>query len=215
MSKIKFEETNINKELAYFLGFLWADGHISNNKHYKIYLSIKENDGESIKNYIKSIGDITIRYKNMERYGYSNQILFYLGDKNFHNFLEKNDYLHKSKVSPDKILSILNENIKKYFMLGLVDGDGCFYYNKKNYLRQFSITSNYDQNWNYMINLSKKLGIEKYNIIKRNNKENQRCSLYRVCNKKDIKKIYDYIYFDKNFIPLKRKYNKCQEILGI
>ena len=106
--------------------------------------------------------------------------------------------------------------MKHYFFLGLIDGDGCFYINKKQYTYQFILSSTYDQDWSYMINLCEKLNISKYRIDHKKNKNNQSSS-FRICRKNDIKILGYYIYqnFFLDQIGLKRKNEKFNEIIGI
>ncbi len=126
----------------------------------------------------------------------------YLSDKKFHNILVENDYLNKSKYSPCKIYYKLPDPMKKYFLLGVIDGDGCFYYNKKNYTRQFILTGSFEQDWSLFENIFNDINI-RFSIIRKKNK-NSGYSQFRVTNKKDIIKIGEFIYDD--LIILDRKY---------
>jgi hypothetical protein len=205
MCKVKIDLNS--KSFCYYLGFLWADGYISKDKHYKIYLTLKEEDGRAIEKYIKSVGDIKMKYKKS-----TGQISHYIGDKELHSFLKSNGYYTKSTDSPSTLLNIIPDNMKPYFFLGLIDGDGGFYFYKKGYLRNFTVTSSEHQDWSHMIKLSEYLDINKYDIIKRNTGKGMN-SVYRINNKKDIEKIHNYIYSDINFIPLTRKYLISTEII--
>jgi hypothetical protein len=131
------------------------------------------------------------------------------------NFLIENDYDKKSYTSANKILSKIPNEIKHYWFRGLIDGDGCFYHytpKKGSTLRQFVLTSTYEQDWTYFENLCKELEI-KY-TIKRIKNIKSASSVIRITNKKGIKKLGEYIYqnFKKDSIGLIRKFNKFKLI---
>jgi len=92
--------------------------------------------------------------------------------------------------------------------LGWIDADGCFYYNKKNNCRQFSIACSYEQDWSIFENLLNDLSIT-YSISRQKNKN--KYSHLRITNKIGINTLGDYIYSD--FIPMKRKHMKYLEII--
>jgi hypothetical protein len=125
------------------------------------------------------------------------------------NFLIENDY--KSKInSADKILSKIPEELQVYWFRGLVDGDGCFYVNKKNKASHFEIYSEYNQNWQFVENLFKKLKI-KYSIYRRKRKEGTSSGI-RITGIENVIKFGDWLYSDIAFMGLNRKYQKYLEI---
>jgi hypothetical protein len=119
-------------------------------------------------------------------------------------------------MSADKILSLIPYNLKSYFYLGVVDGDGCFYYknNDKNVVRQFSISSTYEQDWSYVEDIFRLLNI-KYSI-QRTLRKNSKYSQIRITNKIDIYNFGNFIYENINIdnIGLDRKYNKFKLIVS-
>ena len=80
-----------------------------------------------------------------------------LTNKFIHNFLVENDYISKSTASADKILSKIPEHLKHYWWRGYFDGDGCFCKSNRSYI--FTISSNIDQNWNFIDTLFNNLDI--------------------------------------------------------
>jgi hypothetical protein len=100
----------------------------------------------------------------------------------------------------------------------LIDGDGCFYINQKQYTYQFSVASSYKQDWSYLEDLLKNYDI-KYSICKRQsiNKKTGKMnssSVLRITNKNDIKKFGEFIYkdYDSDQIGLNRKYKIFEQI---
>lgn len=76
------------------------------------------------------------------------------------------------------------------------------------------ITSTYEQDWSYMVNLCEKLNI-KYNIERRIRNTGNKHSDFRITRLEDIKIIGDYLYssFENDNIGFPRKYNKYKEII--
>jgi hypothetical protein len=206
------------KEVVYILGFLWADGNIENNhNNYSINLACDLDDMLNIENIIMKTGNWN-KYlvKGRLRNGTicKNSILYRIGFKKLYNIFKEYNYDIKSTISPYKILSFIPENIKHYFYLGVIDGDGCFYMNKKQYTYQFALSSTYNQDWSYMIELCEKLNISKYRIDCNKN-EKSKYSSFRICRRNDIKILGEYIYqnYYLDQIGLKRKNDKYIQML--
>jgi hypothetical protein len=210
LKRNKINKINIdtnNKYFCYLLGLIWSDGHIE-KKTNRIALSLVEDDIYDIKDIIDKVGVWNYRYCDNKKRNYRNQISIRMSDLKFKKFLADNDFLEKSFRSPDKVISLMPKDNLKYFIRGISDGDGCFYYNKKQYTRQFCISSTYYQNWNYMVDIFNNIGC-KFKI-ERIEKENSKFSLIRVTSK-DILKVGNYIY-DDDFFGLSRKYQKFKLI---
>jgi hypothetical protein len=220
------KECNINPDLfynitmpevAYFLGLLWTDGFIQRRKN-NSHLGIKniKDDIISIKDVLNKIGKWNYFEIKKRKDTWKDQIQVSTNNKRIYDFLVEHDYNKKSYASADKILRKIPENLHHYFFRGIVDGDGCFYYKKTVHstMRQFSVSSTYEQDWEYFENLCKKLNIiysiKKYKRIKSS------YSQIRITNKNGIQKIGEYIYncYNKNKIGLYRKYTKYQLIMN-
>jgi hypothetical protein len=200
IDKIKIDINN--KYFCYLLGLIWSDGHVSKITN-RIGLSLVEEDINDIKNLLNKVGVWNYTYFDNSRRNYRNQISVRMSDINFKKFLVENDFLEKSFKSPDKIISLIPPDNIKYFIRGISDGDGCFYYNKKQYVRQYCIASTYNQDWSYMMSILDKIDC-KFKIEK-TKKERSQSSIIRITNK-DILKIGEFIYDD--FFGLNRKYEK-------
>lgn len=194
-SKVKIDF--FNKNFVYILGLIWSDGYINKNK--TIGIECVKDDMEKFKPILEDISSWSFYERRRE---YKPTINAYLNDKKFYNILSDNDYLNKNKLSPIKIYSKIPNIMRKYFLLGIVDGDGCFYYNKKQYIRQFIITGSIEQDWSLFEKIFNEINV-KFSIIRRNNK-NSGYSQIRVTNKKDIIKIGNFIYDE--MLVLDRKY---------
>lgn len=198
---------NINKkEVAYFLGFFWSDGYISNDE---ICIAIKSTDGDSILNILNKFGNWRINHRVRKLKGKEyKQSKILINDRKIKDFLLENGYANKSLSTPSKILTLIPEDLKPYFFRGLIDGDGCFCSKNRSY---FSITGTIEQNWKEIDDLFLKLDIS-YKLTKKERKIGN-SSFVVISNKKDIIKLGDYIYVN-NFdgIGLERKYKIYEEI---
>jgi len=197
-----------DKEISYILGLIWSDGHIRKNNS-SICVSIVNDDMIHLKDIFMKTGDWNYNIINLDKYEYKQQGRISIGSIKLHKILSDYGFIEKSTISPNKLLESIPQNLHHYFLRGLVDGDGCFYINKKHHTYQFSISSTINQDWDYMIQICNKLNIT-YRIDI-TNKTKSKSSLFRICRKKDVITIGDYIYQDFSF-GLNRKYQKFLEI---
>jgi plasmid maintenance system antidote protein VapI len=202
-----------SKEICYFLGLLWADGHVS-KRNYTISIECNGDDMLEFKKVLDVFGKWS--YYDRKRIDIRAETKpvtnAYIYDNLLHHFLVENDYLEKSIKSPNKILSKIPKYLISYFLLGLIDGDGCFYYKEK-LSNQFYLTGTIDQDWSSFIIILESIDV-KVKHIKIQNKN--KSSFIRVTNVKDIKKIGDFIYksINEDQIGLKRKYDKYKLIIN-
>jgi hypothetical protein len=124
------------------------------------------------------------------------------------DFLKNNDYLEKSKVSPDKIISLIPENLQKYFYRGWFDGDGCICISGKSNTIGVQIAGSKSQIWSAFIKLSKKMGFPIH--IYRTKEDKAGGSSVNITSQTGQKIFLDYIYnnYENDKIGLSRKYNK-------
>ena len=200
-----------NSYVAYILGFMWADGHVTNDgRHFNVG-GVKE-DIDEIESLFFKLGNWGKSIQDRSKNGWKTAVYLIGSNKEIYNFLIENDYNKKSKISADKILTKIPDDLKCYFFRGLIDGDGSFYY--KDYTRQFALTSSYEQDWGYFEKLCRELGViykirRVTNINKKTNKENK-SSVIRILGK-EIIKIGEYIYQGDEF-GLSRKLIKYKQI---
>ncbi len=228
LQSISPEKCNINpnhfynikdKEVVYLLGLMWADGFMyqSPTKHVSnLGFTMVKEDIEMIKPYIDIIGKWNYHERKQTNPKWKPSMNVITNNKRIFDFLVEHDYDKKSHVSADKILSKIPNNLKHYFFLGLIDGDGCFYHyvpENGSTLRQFALASTYEQDWSYFETLCTELDI-KYKV-KRNKGEKSSSSYVRITNKGGIKKLGDYLYqnIKEDNIGLIRKYEKLKLII--
>ena len=195
---------------AYFLGFLWSDGSI---ERYRTILEIVEDDALDIVEDIKSINFLNVCTMRRTRKNRRPQMSIYFCDSKFYDDYQSKYFIDKSFKSPIELLNDIPVDLVRYFYLGLIDGDGCFYFNEKNKSRQFYITSCYDQDWSHIESLFKSLDINQYEIRRVISKKGNKSSYIRIKKHQEIVNLYKYLYPNGYELGLKRKFNKCKSII--
>ena len=198
-----------NKYFVYFLGYLWADGYL---EKYRCMLEIIEEDGLDIIDDIMKIKFLNIKIIKRNRGKRKPQMSIYFCNSKLYTDYISIYFKNKSFVSPNKLINNIPNDLLRYFYLGLIDGDGCWYNNKTN--RQFYVSSCYNQDWNHIIELFKINNIINYNIQRTVSNKNHKSSCIRLSKYLDIVKLYQYLYPNGYEIGLKRKYNKCLELVN-
>lgn len=207
--------TNIQTaEVAYLLGFIYADGCIDKESSGKvrITMTIVATDFLEIYSTIKKTGNWNVSNINIKNR--KPAMKMNINNRNLWQFLSDNDYEIKSGASADKILSKIPDHLKHYWWRGYFDGDGWFNY-KKNYKYSFGFSACYEQNWGFVKNLLEKLNI-KYSYNKRIKKSGKDSSI-NVYSIDGVIKFGNYIYknYHEDKIGLTRKYIKWSEIKQI
>jgi len=227
--KIKIRDTNFyksksfnenyfdkidNQDKAYWLGFLYADGYITNQKTFGIKLSVKDfSHLEKLKNSLESAHNIYI-YTNNNGYGKGNKYCaLYIQNSNFFNSLIKAG-ICKNKSRKIEIPNIKNEYIS-HFIRGIFDGDG-------------SVSYAVDKKYDYCMPIVSICGLRNILIWIKKQLPNKVPSIYKDYHKNkitnccslsfgginNIKIFFDYIYNDAD-IFLERKKEKFEEIFKL
>jgi hypothetical protein len=224
----KYDVNNIinirDKEISYFLGYFWADGHIGSYSSKLSSISLIEEDAIHLFTILNSINNSWSISEPIEKYWINSEKerVYVKRQRKIHTnsieifeFLEKNDFSYKSVKNFNKIWNVIPENLKSYFVMGLFDGDGSFSINKtKNkYINgRIVFVSTYDYDWstleNYLIDNNIKYKIYK-SIVNLGKSSRLVISSY-----KSILDYYNLIYVDKNFWGLERKYIKIKNFLN-
>lgn len=213
-TKFSFEEMTPTK--AYILGLMWADGWITSTK---TECALSSNDEE-----IVDIANIIYPNQNrtIENRKDSSCRILHIYNIRLISELEKWGFTPTKSIDG---IPIIPNGFEQYYLLGLLDGDGCIYHKNGKNLRVF-----YCGNKNTMkitMKLIKKhIGVdmilskpsEKEDIYLENRKLNNNKICYKLQSKgvSDSIKILEYLYSNIKDIPyLKRKYKKYQECLII
>lgn len=194
------------EEKAYWLGFIFADGYVSDNNNFEISLGIKDKSHLlKLSNLIsKNITEDSFRC----RLGIKNKKL--VEDLNKYGVIPRKSLILKFPTN-------INNLLISHFIRGYFDGDGCIYYGKSE-LRSSSMSVTLLGTLNMLQNIEKHSNIKvSYQHDKRHHQD---CHSFRISKTIDIIKILDYMYKDST-IYLDRKYEKycrlrqkCFKLLG-
>lgn len=108
--------------MAYALGFLWADGHVSLRG--RVSLGIVSADANDIINTFDKTGRWH-KYFYQQKH-WQPQTTIAIQNKALATILINFDYRQKSFINPTKILEVIPEELKHYWYRGYWDGDGNF-----------------------------------------------------------------------------------------
>lgn len=200
-------------EVAYFLGFMWADGCviINKGKQYVIQLLCLNRDYLKIAKTWKAIGSWNI-YRHRQKSNGKLLAQVKVCNKPLATWLAEHDYDKKSDVSPTKILSRIPDNLKHLFWRGFMDGDGCWKVSERS--QNFAFFAKYGYPWDEHSKQLDKLGI-KWSLKKRVKTVNRfgRVS-FLICSDLDgINRWGEYVYqgYETDKIGLPRKHAKWKE----
>lgn len=142
-------------EVAYILGYLWADGWVG-DQH--VSISLVADDAVHLRTILeRHCKRLSIHHRHRKAEGFTRrpQTDIAICDSRFARLLLSFDYGNKSKVTPQKILAHIPQRLHPAFWLGYYDGDG----HCKPNGHEISFTSTIEQDWTDMISLCKQLDI--------------------------------------------------------
>lgn len=202
-----------NKEKAYWLGFLFADGFVRKRENrgiYELKLKISKKDEEHLikfKNFLQSTYPIKkdiSKVKYLDSFSISECVSLSITSKQIFNDL------FKLGCIPNKTNRIEKPNIKKeffpHFIRGYFDGDGCITMGKNEKNKQLNFTSSSLEILKW---INKTLSSNNINDGKINIGSYSRLCYYK---KNCFFLIYDFLYKNSN-ICLNRKKEKFEKIL--
>jgi len=184
----------------YLWGFLWSDGYIKPPQ--RVTLEIVTQDFNDIRDTIPDIFGIYPRQRKNRQH----QTAAIASRTDLVNWLHRHGYADKQQ--PSEWLTC--HKLSYYWYRGVVDGDGCWYWNPKWKTRQFVLASHFNQEWSFFTDLLDDLGC-RYVIKRRQQRKNtQHYSIVRMCGKNSLRALYEYLYPCGCDIGLQRKYVKAK-----
>lgn len=168
-------------------------------------MEITQEDGDDIKDVFVNLIPIHITYRS--RINRKPQIRFATNSPSLVKILQDFGKYSHSSESHNKILEWIPKEFRRFFILGLSDGDGSFY--DRGSSTQFTIASNLNQDWSGLLN---ELNEFNFNINKETTKRGN-SSVIRITDLNKIRQFIHYLY-DGHNLGLKRKRNKALNILN-
>ena len=195
----------MKKELAYLLGYFYADGYLSNKKHKYPILDIIKSDSMTILDCLNKLNmKYTVSYR-FRKNSKNEQACIRISAKNSDIDLFRN--ILSDKIEMNNIKNYIAEEDYPYFLRGFFDGDGCINLLVRSVRIYFYGSKN--QNWLFLLNILDSLDIGyNYTINIRKGGKHQ-SSFICVSRKYDCVKLFEYLYpnFTYDF-GLFRKYEK-------
>lgn len=200
----EYFKTIDSEEKAYFLGFIFADGCVSNDE---LFIDIHEKDKEILLKFrecINSQAKITTRIK-----GKSSMCRIAIKNKNFTSHLAKFGIIpNKTKNTHHLPIHIISKQYYSHFLRGLIDGDGWVIKTKEGYYRIGFVTQ-YQSTAQDFVFIMNNLIEDKWNnkvVIKK-----EKCATIQIQKQKQVKQLATALYMNSN-IHLSRKFQVAQEI---
>lgn len=203
LEKYAFEKID-TKEKAYALGFILADGSISEKNVVEVSVSLMDKE---VCDFLTTVigGNVNINNKcDKKKRSFPKarvvrkitDIVKFTGGRN----------------KSDRHFPRVRDDLDRYLIQGLFDADGCITWgrrkDKDRIWHKVSFTSQYKILVGVQQYLYKKLNIS--SVVKQKQKEN--CYYLEFSNKKDVLKFCEHIYPDREFLILKRKYSKYKAL---
>jgi hypothetical protein len=214
MKNLKNRKQNLNnlfniidtEEKAYWLGFLYADGCIHESGIRLALSIIDKNHIEKLHEFFNKKGKISylkekpFNSKNL-KYICKAQIVYDLNDVGCLEILSKYG-LCKNKTQYGKLnLTLIPFELQKHFWRGMIDGDGCIYYNEKTKRGGMQLTGSYDTLLNFQEFIKKTLNKDK-NIVKDK-------TIFTIKLRENLSKELCEIIYKDSSVYLERKYKKA------
>lgn len=205
---------------AYLLGFFAADGHIEKRKDYYTYclkIGLHKKDIEILELFNKYIANnlVKINYPKTKE----TMVTISIHSTKIGEDLLKLGYDNKKTYTCNTLPNI-NEKFINHFIRGYFDGDGSIIVNKqKKGMNTFIHLAAYNENilkeifTKFNITKNKIYIKHEKNVVKKVNKIEvyfKQCFTYKIGDKENFLKIYDYLYHNANFF-LKRKKDKFNQ----
>lgn len=206
-----FEKVD-NEEKAYWLGWMYADGCVyENKKGCYFHLTLHNKDKYILENFKKSLKtNRPIHHQSKKNH----DGLFVWNKKMYNDLVRLGCTRRKSLTLEFPKNDIVPKHLIRHFIRGYFDGDGCATFNRKNSRFEAKIISSISFLNGYQMVL-KELGINKFYMHKRrkSKKGELEYGTIGVGSYKNIKLFYDFLYKDI-FFCLERKKQVFENFFG-
>lgn len=196
-----------NQNKAYFLGLMYADGHISNRKY--LCINLQEEDRcvlEEFKNCLEYTGPLQLLKAKIK--GRKNQYkLCIYSPKLCESIIKLGCEPRKSLILKFPTKDQVPDKLLKHFVRGYFDGDGCIHKNGVG----VSLVSTNDFCLGLQDKIKDLLKIDTSFIFKNKYYKNNITREFKITTYNDAEKFLDWIY-KTGLISLPRKYSRYIEI---
>jgi intein-encoded DNA endonuclease-like protein len=203
-----FSEIN-TEEKAYFLGLLYADGYVNENKR-TIVLSLKSDDVKILEYFTKCIESTKPLSFINEKNGRGSQFSFCVTSRKITEDLIKLGCIpRKSLVLKFPTEEQVPQHLVNHFIRGYFDGDGCITFNLNTRKFKFSLAGTFDFLFNTKRIIEKEASLNNIKIHPHKNIFYLEYTGIPQCNR-----IYKYLY-ENSSVYLDRKIQKFKIIQDV
>lgn len=205
---LDYFKTIDDENKAYWLGFLYADGNVTEAG--TLSIALQERDKCHLEKFKKQLEAYTVELKynaNTKSYRLNISSVKIVSD-----LIALGCVATKSLVLKFPICEQVPENLIHHFMRGYFDGDGCIYIESK-YRPCFSILGTPEFLDGYEKHLLPNIGRNSPNKRDHRDSWNEQTQQMRYGGKRQVEKIFEFLYKDAT-IFLERKYNKFNTLLS-
>lgn len=198
MDKFLFNKID-SKEKAYILGFILADGSITQNNDVEISTNLRD---RNIVEYIGKIINSNIKYD----YHFNKKLRRYPRVRTSKRIKDITKFTG-GRLKKDRHYPRVKEEFEKYLLLGVFDADGCITWGRRKDRDRLWHKVSFVSQYNILYGVQQYL-LNNLNICTRiYPKKDSNCYVLEFSNLKDVIRFCEHIY-DNKFVVLQRKYQK-------
>lgn len=196
-----------NPTSAYLLGYLWADAYIKTRKGIpeEVILEVVEEDAKYLIPLFQSLGSISTSAR--QRPNRQPQTTIRLASPILASVLIDLG-LCKGRLDCSNVAESLPVSLRRFFVLGVSDGDGCIYVSKDRKVNQFSISACLKQDWTWI-----KKSVLMSCSVALTECERKTSSLVRVTGRQNLTRLGSWLY-QGHPLGLPRKRDKWLGLIG-
>ena len=204
-----------NEKIAYILGLIWTDGHVSfsNNKNKTPIVKhcCIKSDSDVSNSLFENLNWRRFNSDNLQSIGKNTMTTNWISSKSLGEYLISENYRNKDRGT---FIYRKFPELKSHFLRGIFDGDGCLTIsNSKKKYKQISVyfSSSASQDWNFLSNILDELNVKyKHRIISDKLGESSQICIH---DSESIYNLCEFIYRDSENLRLERKFKKYTEFL--
>lgn len=194
-------------EVAYFLGYFWADGYLEKNT-YRLKFQVCKDDFKDVKRYILPLMQ-SWSYAEYDSDAGTRMSDLRICHKGLYDLLVSLDFDIKTGTSASKVIDDIPEHLRHYWWRGYFDGDGSFgFYQQHGGTVRVVFAACFEQDWTFVDTVHDISNIDWR--IQRTDNNDGRSSCLLIEGQACTQRFCEYIYAGE-WMGLKRKYKLYKE----
>jgi len=214
-------------EVCYAMGLVWADGYVgrrkkaTGNSGYNVTISNITTDSNHFHRVLSTFGKWNVHHTKKAKGNRQLMSIISISNKPIFELLHELGYAPNTKLSLNKVISHIPSDSFRFFLMGLIDGDGCYVVSKKRYMHCVQIAAGITHDWTALKNLLGYMGIHSYIskshrlITKKSGEVVPGGGTYiRIQGIKNLKALFSYLFRSEKdtLLVLPRKLEKIKQM---